>query len=140
MADGENQYFSVRQYSQYNEDDQTGTLLTTINNGEVAYVSTGHAVVAELSAPDNVITTVQPSIVLNGTNYTTIELEEMGRTAIPPEGVQADKLGHHSPDCCRPDAAVCRQVHDSPGAGGLGRLPRDGKPLLCVRGNTAGAM
>ena len=28
----------------------------------------------------------------------------MGRTAIPPEGVQADKLGHHSPDCCRPDA------------------------------------
>ncbi len=78
MADGENQYFSVRQYSQYNEDDQTGTLLTTINNGEVAYVSTGHAVVAELSAPDNVITTVQPSIVLNGTNYTTIELEEMG--------------------------------------------------------------
>ena len=78
MADGENQYFSVRQYSQYNEDDQTGTLLTTINNGEVAYVSTGHAVVAELSASDSIITTVQPSIVLNGTNYTTIELEEMG--------------------------------------------------------------
>ena len=78
FADEENEYFAVTQYSQYDADLQTGTRVTSILNGEVGYVSTGHAVVAELSAPDAVITTVQPSIVLNGTNHSTIELEEMG--------------------------------------------------------------
>ena len=78
FAEGENQYFSVTQYSQYNSEQQTGTILTTINNGEVAYVSAGNAVVAQLMAPDDIITTVQPSISLNGTLYSTIELENMG--------------------------------------------------------------
>ena len=78
FADGENKYFSVTQYSQYSTDTQTGTVVTTLNNGEVAYVSTGHAVVAKLEAQDNIITTVQPSITLNGKNYTTIELEALG--------------------------------------------------------------
>ncbi len=78
FADGENQYFSVTQYSQYDNETQQGTPLTTLSNGDVAYVSSGNAVVALLEAPDDTITTVQPSISLNGTLYSTIELEEKG--------------------------------------------------------------
>ena len=38
FADGENQYFSVTQYSQYDSETQQGTPLTTISHGDVAYV------------------------------------------------------------------------------------------------------
>ncbi len=77
-AEGENEYFSVTQYSQYDPASEEGNIVATIADGGVAYASLGHAVVVNFSSPNGDINVVTSSILYNGTSYTNEQLESFG--------------------------------------------------------------